>query len=138
MAPKIVLAAVLAGLVLFGWEFVAHDVLPLGEAGFKALPNETATLATLKATIQESGLYMFPAPDDRPDMTSDQKRQAMQDAMAKRAAGPAGMVLILRHGAPMMTPLQLGTQLALDIVSMLLAAIVISSLAASVGFAMRV
>ena len=45
---RIVLGGILAGLALFLWESIAHMMLPLGEMGFKVMPNEPAFAAVLK------------------------------------------------------------------------------------------
>jgi len=94
MTKRILLAGILGGLVLFVWEFVAHMMLPLGEAGIKGLTNETAVIAALKEQVKEDGLYFFPAGGWSSDMTADQKRQAMEKAQAMMANGPGGLLLI--------------------------------------------
>ena len=48
---RILFAALLAGLGMFLWEFVAHMVTPLGEAGFRVVPNESNFVASMKAQI---------------------------------------------------------------------------------------
>ena len=56
-----VMAGTLAGLAMFFWETIAHMVLPLGEMGVSALPNEDAVRQTLAAQLGDAhGLYFFP------------------------------------------------------------------------------
>src|SRR5690242_8940730 len=110
MNKRILLAGLLGGLALFVWEFVAHMALPLGEAGVKALANEKAVIAYLKENVKEEGFYFFPAPEDRPGMTAQEKQQAMAKAAASMAGGPVGIMVIHPNGAPALTPGQLGTQ----------------------------
>jgi hypothetical protein len=75
---RILIAGVLAGLAMFVWEMVAHMVLPFGEMGLSALPNEPAVRAALAAQLGSAdGLYFFP------DMRADQNP----------AAGPWGLLL---------------------------------------------
>ena len=62
MSKKILLAGMVAGLVLFVWESVAHMALPLGEAGIRGLDNESAVLASLKENVKQDGFYFFPNP----------------------------------------------------------------------------
>jgi len=131
MTKRILLAGILGGLVLFVWEFVAHMMLPLGEAGMKGLTNETAVIAALKEQVKEDGLYFFPAGGWSSDMTADQKRQAMEKAQAMMANGPGGLLLIHPNGMVGMTGGQLGTQCAGDIASMLLAAFVVAQVGAA-------
>jgi hypothetical protein len=46
---------------MFVWEAVAHMVLPFGEMGLSALPNEAAMRAALAAQMGGAdGLYFFP------------------------------------------------------------------------------
>jgi hypothetical protein len=45
MAKRIVLAAVLAGMALFAWQWISHMVVGLGEVGIREIPNEDAALA---------------------------------------------------------------------------------------------
>jgi hypothetical protein len=123
MNKRILLAGILAGVALFGWEAVAHMATPLGTAGFKVLPNETAASTALVATVPASGLYIFPAPK--------------ADGSAPPAGAAAGLLLFHSHGMPEMTPVQLGTQLALDIAAMLMAAVVVSQLSAGATFGMQ-
>ena len=79
MTKRILIAGVVAGLVLFLWESVAHMVLPLGEAGVKGLPNEAAVLAALKSNIQTPGFYFFPAGGtDQPGLTKEQRQKAFE------------------------------------------------------------
>ena len=49
MLKRILLAGVLGGIALFVWEGIAHEVLPLGEAGVKALPNELSSVRSSRS-----------------------------------------------------------------------------------------
>ena len=84
---RILLAALLGGLALFVWESVAHMALPLGEAGVRGLgEHETPMLAAFKDHVKEPGFYYFPAPEDRPGLTRDQKGKAVEAAMQQPQA----------------------------------------------------
>jgi hypothetical protein len=126
MAKRIVLAGLLGGLALFLCETVAHMVLPLGEAGVKALPDEPAMAAAFKANIKEAGFYIFPMPDQSPGMTREQQQAAMQKAMEKMRAGPTGIMVIYPQGREVLLPSHLATQFGSDVLSMLLAAALLS------------
>ena len=52
---RIVLAAILGGLTLFVWMYVAHDLLGLGEMGVGEIPNEGVVLSAMRGAIPESG-----------------------------------------------------------------------------------
>ncbi|MBZ5725790.1 MAG: hypothetical protein LAP87_12420 [Acidobacteriia bacterium] len=137
MAKRVLLAGLLGGLILFVWEFVAHEALPLGEAGLKALPNEPAARAALKQAAPDTGLYIFPAPDLTPGMTRAQQQQAMQVMLDKIRTGPVGILAIHPDGVPTPFAQQLATQFATDVVAMLLAAALLARAAASRGFGGR-
>ena len=139
MLKRILLAGVLGGIALFVWEGIAHEALPLGEAGITALPNEAAFMATVK-DVKQSGLYFFPAPENRPGMTSDEKKKAMEAMMQKWKTGPAGIMVLQANGMDADSPKQLITPCVIDILVMLVAALLLSratllsSYMARVGF----
>jgi len=126
MTKRILLAGLLGGLAMFIWQSVAHVVLPLGEAGIQALPNEPAIQAAVKATIREAGFYLFPAPESRPGMSSTEKQQAMERATERRRIEPAGIMIVHPYGFPMPLSTQLAKQFALDFLAILLAAMLLS------------
>lgn len=116
MNARILLAGVVAGIALFAWESVAHLATPLGTAGFKTFPDEAGMMAVIKATSEDSGLYLYPAPKADGSMPANT---------------PAGILLMRRHGLPPMGPAQLGGQLAIDIAAMLLAAMIVARMGAA-------
>jgi hypothetical protein len=132
------LGVLLAGLALFVWEFVAHEFLPLGEAGFRAIPNEATVLPAMKDMIREPGLYFFPAPEDRPGMTNAQKQEAMQKAAEKSTTGPAGLMVFHPNGVPFSFPKSLAIQFAGDVIAMAIVAFILSQITMFAGFGQRV
>jgi hypothetical protein len=133
---RIVLGGVLGGIAMFLWEGLAHEVLPLGQAGVKGLNNEPAVLAALKA-VKEPGFYLFPWPEESPGMTSAQKQQAMQKAMEKARLGPAGLLVVHPEGTDYAMGKLLGVQCALDVGTMLLAAFLVAWSAPLKGYGSR-
>jgi hypothetical protein len=122
MAKRILLAGILAGIALFLWESVAHMLTNLGDAGIQALGNEQPVLTALKENVKAPGFYFFPAPENRPGMTREQQRQAMQVAMEKYRTGPAGILIFHPNGEESLSARQFLTQFGADVVVMLLAA----------------
>ena len=51
MTPRAFLAAILGGIAMFIWSFIAHDLLPLGETGMHEFKDEAAMLELLKQTL---------------------------------------------------------------------------------------
>src|ERR1043165_6600426 len=107
---RILLGGLLGGIAMFLWEGLAHEVLPLGEAGIKGLSNQPAILAALKENVKEPGFYIFPWMEETPGMTSAQKQQAMQQAMEKAKQGPAGLMVVHPEG----TDYSMGSLLAMQ------------------------
>ncbi len=125
MSGRTILAGVLAAVAVFMWQWVAHDVLPLGLTGVSTLQNEQAVQDALKTNIGDAdGLYMFPM------------------AMAKgdtNAKGPEGM-LVYHSNISTMSPMQLGSEFVIEIVEMVILAFLlaqtrIGNLWCRVGFA---
>ena len=90
---KKLLAGVLGGLAFFFWSYVAHDVLPLGKAGIKEIPNEQAVLGSMKANMPEHGLYFLPGLGLPENATRAQQAAAMEARMHKVETGPSGFLV---------------------------------------------
>ena len=94
MTMRAFLAAILGGITMFIWSFVAHDLLPLGETGIREFKNEASMLDVLKTNLGDaSGLYHFPGHKAGPNATRQEKSDAMKRAMEKAASGPSGMLI---------------------------------------------
>jgi hypothetical protein len=126
---RIILGGLLGGIALFLWEGLAHEVLPLGEAGLKGLSNQAAVLAALKDNVKEPGLYIFPWMEE----TAEQRQQAMQQAKA----GPAGLMMVHPAGRDYSMPPLLGVQFVLDFAVMLLSAFLVAWCAVLKGYGAR-
>jgi hypothetical protein len=126
MNLRILLAGLLGGLALFLWEFLAHEVLPVGEAAVRALPDEAAVQAVIKQTIKEPSFYIFPAPEYRPGMTDEQRQQASDKIMQRMATEPTGIMIVHPHGRDLQFPMRLAIQCGADVIAMLLCAMLLS------------
>src|SRR5205809_1201719 len=94
MTTRAFLAAILGGIAMFIWSFVAHDLLPLGETGIREFKDEAAMLDALKANLGNArGLYHFPGHKAGQNATRQEKSDAMKRAMEKAANGPSGVLL---------------------------------------------
>jgi hypothetical protein len=135
---RIILAGVLGGIAMFIWSFVAHDLLPLGEAGVRELPNEQAVLDALKTNLSEDGLYHFPGRNLDPNASREEKTEAMKRVMQKIATGPSGLLVYHPTRATSFGQL-LGIEFATELlesilVVLLLAQTRIASFGGRVGF----
>ncbi|HST29248.1 MAG TPA: hypothetical protein VLK27_00230 [Chthoniobacterales bacterium] len=121
MSTRILIAGILGGIVMFFWNFVAHEFLPLGEMGVRVMTNEDAVTGALQTNLGDtSGFYIFPSGGLTPGATGEQKKAAMQKASEQMATGPAG-VLIYRPKRVFNFPKRLGIEFATDVAESLLA-----------------
>jgi len=121
MKTRILLAGILGGVVMFIWNFVAHDLLPLGEMGQRFIQNEDAVTSALQSNLGDnSGFYIFPLGGLTPGATREQKAAAMKKAEEQMAAGAAG-VLVYRPKRVFNFPKRLVIQFATDVAEALLA-----------------
>ena len=123
---------------MFVWTSIAHMALPLGEAGIRQMPNESAALSAMQSNIgEQSGLYIFPGPGVGKNATREEKSEAMKQMGEKMAANPSG---ILMYHAPC-RPFTLGKWLGIEFGTELLEAILVVFLLAQtriVSFAGRI
>jgi hypothetical protein len=119
---RVIWAGLLAGVVLFAWESVAHLVLPLGQAGLRTIDNEPTVVAALRDNVKQSGLYYFPA----------------AAATGTAQAGPTGILAFQPMASMTMMPSQLLTQLGADMVAMILAGLLLVQAGAFRGFGRRI
>lgn len=63
MTKKVVVGGIIAGLIIFFWSFLSHEVLPIGTMGIKTTPNEESILAAMKSGFDGPGFYIIPAHD---------------------------------------------------------------------------
>lgn len=117
---RILLAAVLGGIVLYGWGMVSWMVLPFHGEAIDSLSNESATMAWLGEQVPGSGLYMFPA------MPATMSGEPWQTYKQRHEAGPVGM-LILTKGGPVMPPAVMATGFGINCLTALLAACLLAA-----------
>jgi hypothetical protein len=134
MAKRIVLGGIVGGIVIFLWGFVSHMLLPLGEMGVHALPDEGSVVGPIRSTVKEPGFYMFPGMDH-----AKQPSEADQQAWAEKAKqGPYGVLIVRPQGVEFaMGPLLL-TEAGTNIISALLAALLLSQVRVGTSYWTRV
>src|SRR5207247_1075921 len=94
MTKRTLIASVLGGIAMFIWTSIAHMALPLGEAGVREIPNESAVLAALQSNIgDQSSLYVFPGFGLGDSPTHEQKSEAMKHMAEKLASHPSGILM---------------------------------------------
>jgi hypothetical protein len=117
------LAAVLGAVAMFLWSFVAHTLLPLGEAGIREIPREKEVTAALNDLIGDNpGTYIFPGPGVGPNASKEEKHKAMERIMADYAKHPSGLLVYHSPGSRQFNfPKFLTVEFAVELVESLLA-----------------
>ena len=123
MAKKVVLGGLLAGILVFFWGAFAHMVLPLGRMGVRQIPDEEPVRSAMRDTIREPGFYFVPGKD----MSKEASESEDQVWLEKVKQGPVGVLIVRPSGGEAMSARQLGTELATNVVSALLAAFLLTS-----------
>src|SRR5205823_3237920 len=120
MSTRILLAGILGGIVMFIWNFIAHDLLPLGYMGVKTMSNEDAVRSALDTNLGDSpGFYIFPSGGWTPGMNADQKKEVMKKVAEQTAQGAAG-IMIYRPKRQFNFPRRLIIEIATDVAEALL------------------
>ncbi len=131
---RMLLGALVGGVILFFWSFLAWVVLPLHEPSLRAIPNEDAVMATLQSSLKTRSVYIFPK---NPGSSADAAAQAAWTDKMKR--GPTGLIFFDPTGTDPMMPGQFACGMLLDIISAFVAAWFLArSTAAGSSYMMRV
>ena len=94
MTMRLLVAGFLGAVAMFFWSFIAHMVLPLGDAGIKEMPKEKEVVAALENYIGDNhGMYIFPGPGLGPNATQAEKRRAMEQVAADYTKKPSGLLI---------------------------------------------
>ena len=108
---------------MFIWTSIAHMALPLGEAGIREIPNETAVLSALQGNIAgQAGLYIFPGFGLGPNPTHEQKEEAMKNMAATMSSHPVGLLMYHPAGS---RPLAMTRWLSVEFATELLEAFLV-------------
>ncbi len=126
MAKRILLAGVLGGFAFFVWGGLSHMVLGLGEVGVRNLPQQQPVMDAVKASLPQSGLYLFPNADKNGQVAAD------------KVGGPYGIMIYQSAGAGASMTGQLINECILDIVAALFAAFLLSQTRGLSGYLARV
>src|SRR5437016_3719676 len=125
MAKRVLLAGIVGGIVLFLWGGLYHDALPAGFIGIKEIPQEQAVVNAVKTNVPEPGLYLFPGSGLPADAPFSQKKAAMQQVMQKPALA-RGIIIYQGTGSSAITPRQLVTECATNVLQALIVAFLLA------------
>jgi hypothetical protein len=137
MTKRILLAGFLGAIAMFIWSSIAHVVLPLGQAGFKEIPNEPPVLSAMQAQLgQNAGLYFFPGIGVPQGASREQRDAAMKAYDQKLATNPSGLLVYNPAGSTGVTPGKLATEFGTEFVEALLLAFLLAQISGA-GFGSR-
>ncbi len=109
---KMLLGALVGGIILFIWSFAAWVFLPLHTPHLHGIPNEDAVISSLKSSLDKEAVYIFP---HNPGMGAD---SASMDSWTKKMKrGPAGLIIYTPSGSDPVMPGQMVVGFILDILS---------------------
>jgi hypothetical protein len=135
---KILLTGILGGIVMFIWTSIAHMALPLGEAGIREIPNESAVLSAMQSNIgDQTGLYIFPGPGVGKNATRQEKNDAMKHMVEKIAANPSGILMYHAPGRPFTIGKWLGIEFCTELLEAILVVLLLAQ-TRTVSFAGRI
>jgi len=118
---RVILAAVLGGIVMFAWGAFSHMVLDLEGSMIHQIPNEAAVVAAMKENIKEDGVYALPGID----MTHQPPPEVMNAWAAAYEKGPTAMLFYHTTGTDVFTPHQFLVQFLADFGAALFGAIIL-------------
>ena len=98
------------------------------------LPDEAAVAGQIRSTVKDPGFYIFPGKD----MSKDASESEQQAWAEKAKQGPVGVLIVQPQGREFAMGPLLVTEVATNIVSALLAALVLSQVRAGSGYWTRV
>ena len=112
---RLILAALLAAVSIFLWEFVAHSFTPLGEAGIGYLPNSDAVSSSLQSIGGQAGIYVFPTAGVTAESSRAEKQKAMERMNEEMKTKPSGLLVYKPAGTEFTFGKNLAVQFALDL-----------------------
>lgn len=119
---RLIIGAIVGGIVMFCWGAFSHMVLPVAEMGLKVLPaaGETAMVSAMKTNIPEGGMYFIPGLENMKHAT-----EAEQEVWAKKyEEGPTAMIIYHPVGRPVFSARQMLIELASNIFAALIVGII--------------
>lgn len=102
---RLIVAALLGGIVVFFWGFVSHVALPIGNMGFAYAKAEDPVIAVLRDNLAGEGVYVVPGLT--PEQYEDEAATAAYSEKSK--ANPYALIVYQPQGRDGM---QMGVQLA--------------------------
>ncbi len=122
---RVIIAAVLGGVILFVWSFVSWMFIPWHLMG--PIPGEDGVRQTLRSTGAEAGVYWVPGMDREITKLPEEQRQAAEaEWQAKYEEGPVAMIVYRPAGSGVLEWTRMATGLGLNVGMAAIAAIMLS------------
>ncbi|HTR96993.1 MAG TPA: hypothetical protein VMH61_03745 [Candidatus Acidoferrales bacterium] len=137
MPIRVLIAAILAGVVTFLFGFVSHMLFDTDAKLFGRVADEAPLLASVARSLPGPGVYALPQMPQTQGMGGKAKAAAMQSYMEAIKGRPFTLIVQTAPRATFIDPRQLVNQLLGDIASCLCVAIILS-LAAPASYGGRV
>lgn len=118
---RLIIAAVLAGIVMFMWGAVSHMVFGLVDSSMKQVPNEAAVVSAMKTNITEPGFYFVPGME----MSHAGTEAEMASWAAKYKEGPTAILVYNPTGEDAMSPRQFAIELGSNIAAALVVGMIL-------------
>jgi hypothetical protein len=123
---KLLIAAIVGGILELTWGFVGHVLIGLEERDFQALPSEAKWLEASKATNPPPGMYWYPYADL--NHADEAAKKAWLDHAQQTGSA---MVVVMPKEKLSVTPAP--SQLLIEFATNVLGALILASLAAGVA-----
>jgi hypothetical protein len=117
MTKRLLLGALVGGMVVFIVGALLHTVVGLAEVGVKSIPQEDTVLSAMRSAIPAAGFYVFPAPNMTPGRTKEQVQSDTDAYAAKYHEGPSGILVYSPSGSTLSYGKLLGGEFVIDLVS---------------------
>jgi hypothetical protein len=117
---RIAVAALIAAVVIFIWQAVAHMLLPIGEMGFRLPQNEDIVLQAVTTGLTTPGIYYLPSID--PSKMGDEATVKAWSEKSKKNP----YVFAVINTPPEGDPTSMSPQLAKQFVTVFLAALLVA------------
>jgi hypothetical protein len=93
---RLLVGALLASVVLFGWGFLFWEKSPLRYAVLKPVPNNETVVGVLQKNLPESGVYLSPFADE--SGSREDRETAEKELREKHRQGPRVEVIYRKEG----------------------------------------
>ncbi len=129
---RIGLAALLGGAIMFGWGFVSWMYIPWHV--MQTMPAENQIVQSMGTAGLTTGVYYYPnTPRASDDLAPEAMAAQLETAQDKHREGPIMTVAYRAEGAEMMGVMTMVTGFIINLVTALVAAIMLNMAAGSIG-----